>query len=259
MYKHLATLLLTISVFSVNGQTKSLPAEARSFVPKGFEMLDYIPGDLNGDKKNDAILILKIVGEENSTADEATRPFIILTRQANGKLMESKRNDDLVLCRQCGGVFGDPYDNTTITANGFTIDFYGGSSWRWGSTYTFAWKPAKKNWYLVNEKQISYQSGDPENTTKEVQIAESELGDVSIDEYGKNVVTDQGKWMVTATRSFFYDNPKLGSKPRKGYLLKGNQVTVVRNLKNFMEVSFENAKGQFSSGYVLKKDLQKIN
>lgn len=90
MYKQLALLLLTISIFSANGQTKSLPAEAKAFVPKGYEMMDYIAGDLNGDKKADAILILKIVGEENSTADESTRPLIILTRQANGKLKQEK-------------------------------------------------------------------------------------------------------------------------------------------------------------------------
>ncbi len=259
MYKQLALLILAISIFSTNGQNKSLSAEAKAFVPKGYEMMDYVTGDLNGDKKADAILILKIVGEENSTADESTRPLIILTRQANGKLKQEKRNDDLVLCRQCGGVFGDPYDNTTIANNGFTIDFYGGSSWRWGYTYSFAWKPAKSNWYLVKEKQISFQSGDPETTTKEVQIGESELGEISFEDYGKNVTTDYGKWMITAAKSFFYDNPKLGSRPRKGYLLKGDKVTGLRSLKNFMEVSFENSKGQFSNGYVLKKDMQKIN
>jgi hypothetical protein len=70
---------------------------------------------------------------------------------------------------------------------------------------------------------------------------------------------DYGKWKVTAAKTFFYDSPKLGSKPRKGYLLKGDNITVLRLLKNFVEVSFENSKNQFSTGYVLKKDLEKPN
>ncbi len=248
------------SFFSVVAQEKILPAEAKPFIIKNYEMLDYITGDLNADKRSDAILILKNVGEDTAVMDEnVLRPFIILTRQANGKLKQEKRNDNLMLCRSCGGTLGDPYYNTSIAANGFSIDFYGGSSWRWGSTYRFAWKPAKKNWCLVNEKQVSFQSGDPENTTKEVVIEEAELENLTIDDYGKNAVTDHGKWKVITAKTFFYDNPKLGSKPRKGYLLKGDNVTVIRLLKNFAEVSFENSKEQFSSGYVLKKDLEKNN
>jgi hypothetical protein len=258
MKKILFIIIVSIAQ-GANAQEKMLPVEAKPFVAKGYEMMDYISGDLNGDKKPDGILILKVLGEDTASMEDIVRPFIILTRQANGKLKQEKRNDNLVLCRQCGGVFGDPYDNTSITPNGFSIDFYGGSSWRWGSTYRFAWKPAKKNWYLVYEKQTSFQSGDPENTTKEVEIEETELGDMTFEDYGKNVSTDYGKWKVTAAKTFFYDNPKLGSKPRKGYLLKGDSVTVLRVLKNFAEVSFENSKSQFSTGYVLKKDLEKIN
>ena len=69
---------------------------------------------------------------------------------------------------------------------------------------------------------------------------------------------DQGLAVTALHNHFFYDNPKLGSKPRKGYLLKGNEASQIRVLKNFVEISFENGKGQFSSGFVLKKDVEKI-
>lgn len=259
MKKHLLVLIISGLFFSANAQTKILPAEAGSFVLKGYEMLDYITGDLNGDKRTDAILILKQPGEDTLSNGESSRPFFILIRQPNGKLKQQKRNDNVVLCRQCGGVFGDPYDNTTITGNYFTIVFYGGSSWRWGYTYRFAYQPARSNWLLVNEKQISFQSGDPETTTKEVIIEEEELNGVTIDNFSSTPPNADSKWKVTAAKTFFYDNPKLGSKTRKGYLLKDNQATGVRELKNFVELSFENGKGQFTNGYVLKKDVVKIN
>ncbi len=259
MRLYLSILLLGGIFLTVNAQEKILPAEAKPFVVKGYEMKDYITGDLNGDNKPDAILILSIIGEDTAQdIENPIRPLIILTRQSNGKLKQEKRNDNLVLCRQCGGVFGDPYDNTSINNNGFTIDFYGGSSWRWGYTYRFSWKPAKHNWYLVNEKQVSFQSGDPENTTKEVEIGETELGQLAFEDYGKDAGMVYGKWKVKAAKTFFYDNPKLGSKPRKGYLLKADEVTVLRLLTNFAEVSFENKKSQFSTGFVLKKDIEQM-
>lgn len=256
--KRVFIFLFVFALCNANAQTKILPPEARAFMPKGYELLDYVAGDLNGDKRSDAILVAKIIGEDTAITDEIVRPFIILIRQGNGKLKQEKRNDNLVICRQCGGVFGDPYDNTTVTTNGFSIEFYGGSSWRWGYTYRFAWKPSKNNWYLVSEKEISFQSGDPEKTMKKTLIEEAELGEVSFDDYGKYSGADHGKWRVTAAKTFFFDKPKVGAKPRKAYLLKGDNVTVVRLLTNFAYVSFENSKGTFTSGYVLKKDLEKI-
>ena len=259
MFKYFSLLILTIVTLLANAQTKTLPAEARVFVLKGYEMLDYIAGDLNGDKKPDAILILKIMGEDTMTMGESIRPFIVLIRQANSKLKQVKRNDNVVLCRQCGGVFGDPYETTTIAGSGFGISFYGGSSSRWGYTYSFAYKPAKNNWYLIKEEQISFQSGDPETTTKQVDIDEAELGDMPLENFNSSPPYVDIKWKVMAAKTFFYDTPKLGSKPRKGYLLKGNVTMGLRELKNFIELSFDNGKGQFTSGYVLKKDVMKIN
>lgn len=257
MSKLIGLLFLVGITNSTVAQDKILPAEAKPFLISGYEMLDYVAGDLNGDKKADAILILKKQGEEEIT-DEAKRPLLILIRQANGKLKQEKRNDDVIMCRQCGGVFGDPYDATTIANNGFVINFYGGSSWRWGYEYSFAYRAVAKNWNLIKEKQISFQAGDPENTTKETVIEQAELGDVTIEKFNSSPPYEEAKWKVIAAKTFFYDNPKIGSKPRKGYLLKGNEASQIRELKNFVELSFENTKGQFTTGFVLKKDVVKL-
>ncbi len=255
-------LLLVVFIFcaaKIKAQDKILPAEAKPFVLPNHEMLDYIIGDLNGDKKLDAILILRSLQEDTITDEDHDRPLLILIRQANGKLKAEKRNDNLVMCRQCGGVFGDPYDNTEIKNNGFTISFYGGSTWRWGYQYRFDYKPAKKDWYLVREKQESFQSGDPETTMKECIIEETELGEVPIAKYTDQTEGATSHWKVIADKSFFYDNPKIGSKPRKGYLVKGDKADAIRELKNFVFISFGDSKSRYSSGYILKKDLQKVN
>ncbi|MEP7165162.1 MAG: hypothetical protein ABI741_10720 [Ferruginibacter sp.] len=239
-------------------QEKTLPASLMPFVLKGYEMLDFIEGDLNADKKTDAILILRVRGEDTITTGDLKRPFLLLIAQQDGKLKLVKRNDNLVMCRQCGGVFGDPYEGLEIIKNGFSISFYGGSSWRWAYTYSFEYNITKKNWFLAREHQLSYHNTEPELNTTGSDIEAEELGVIPIEKFTSDPPYVDSKWKVIVTKAYFYDNPKIGSKPRKGYLLKGDRVTGIRYLKNFIEVSFQNKKEVFTSGYVLRSDIQKI-
>ncbi len=244
---------------TIAAQTKTLPEEARSFLLPGYEMLDYIAGDLNNDKKADAILVLKQTGEDTIDTD-VNRPFVILIRQTNGKLQQVVRNDSAILCYRCGGVFGDPYQGIEINESGFDIDFYGGSSWRWSRHYFFKYNAAKKNWYLHRDFSSSYHVTDEDldKSATETTIDATELGSISIAEFNSFPNYTEAKWRVMAAKTFFYNNPKIGSKPRKGYLLKGDVVSSYLQTKNFVEVYFENKKAQSSSGFVLKKDLIKI-
>ncbi len=249
-------MLLSFVVMTANAQVKKLPTEAKVFLPAGYEMLDYMTGDLNNDKKMDAILVLKEPGEDSITEANSKRPMLILIRQANGKLKQVARNDNAIMCRHCGGSFGDPYEGLIIKPGAFELSFYGGSSWRWAYTYLFNYNLSKKNWYLVREKQVSFQSGDPDKTMKEASILASELGEVSIDQFDSEQSYDDTKWKVSVPKTYFYQNPALGGKPGKAYLLKGNIASGVRQLKNFIYVSFENAKGGITEGYILRKDLE---
>lgn len=259
MYKSFFLSLLISISNAINAQDISVPVEARSFIVKEFEPLDYKTGDLNGDKKQDAILILKQTGEESLDIDDAAvRPLIILIRQPDGKLKQIARNDKAIMCRQCGGVMGDPYNGIVITSNGFTLSFYGGSSWRWETDYRFLYKPARKNWFLIKESQLSFHAGDPETTTKKTTIEEAELGEIAFEKFSSdNSEFEESFWKVIAAKTFFYDTPKLGSKPRKGYLIKGNEVVGIRQLKNFIEVNYTDGSYNTTSGYVLRKDLQR--
>ncbi len=255
----IATLLFFTSLIT-NAQEKIVPAEAKYFIPNGYEALDYITGDINGDKKTDAILILKQPGEDTATMDAAlARPLLLLIRQADGKLKQIARNDKAIFCRQCGGVFGDPFNGVKISANSFTLSFYGGSSWRWSADYRFAYKPLKKNWYLVKETHSSFNAGDPQHTNKNITIEETELGEIPVEKFDNNTFyMAEGEWKVKAAKTFFYNTPKLGSKPGKEFAVKGKMVNNVRELKNFVEVSY--MKDQYNTviGYLLKKDLEKV-
>ena len=259
MYKFTILLLLLVTTLNIYAQEIKVPAEVKSFVTAGLETLDYKTGDLNGDKLQDAILILKNPGEDTLIKEDLPRPLIILIRQTNNKLKELVRNEIAVMRRNSGGVFGDPYEGMQLFENGFSLSFYGGSSWRWAYNYEFLWNVVKKNWLLTKESQSGFHAGDPEKTMRHTEIEAKELGEIPIEKFNSDSGYEDSKWKVKAPRTFFYNNPKLGIKPGKAYLIKGNIATGIRQLKNFVEVSFENSKGIITQGFILKKDLEKLN
>ena len=120
--------LAIVFIFLFSGlmaQEKTVPPEARDFILPGFEILDYIAGDINGDQKADALLLLRKPGEDSLFEEDLLRPMIVLTRQPDGTLRQTLRNDSVIMCRHCGGVFGDPYSGASTSGNGFSIFFYG--------------------------------------------------------------------------------------------------------------------------------------
>jgi hypothetical protein len=259
MYKFTILLLLLEPFIHVNGQEIMLPEEVTSFVTAGLQTLDFKTGDLNGDKLQDAILILKNTGEDTLITDDLPRPLLILIRQTNNKLKEVVRNEIAVMRRNSGGVFGDPYEGLQLFENGFSLSFYGGSSWRWAYNYEFRWNAVKKNWLLMKETQSVFHAGDPERTMKHTEIEAKELGEILFEKFSSDTGYEDSKWKVKASKTFFYDKPKPGIKPGKAYIIKGNIATGIRQLKNFVEVSFENSKGIITQGFILKKDLEKLN
>ena len=198
---------LVIPLLSL-AQDKSIPAELKPFVLKGYAGMDFIKEDLNGDGKKDYILVLKTVGEDTMTFDnpvwDAARPLLLIIRLTNGKLKQAAISNSLVLCKNCGGVMGDPYQGITTKPGEFTVSFYGGSSWRWGEDYTFRYDKAKKDWFLEKHFSTSFHSGDPETSTVNTTILRNEAGDISLTKFSPDYNTDTSFWLVKAVRTYFY-------------------------------------------------------
>jgi hypothetical protein len=259
--KILVSIFCITFSLSMQAQDKVLPVELRPYVLQGYEMLDVAKGDLNGDNLVDYILILKTKGEDTLTFDnaewEAARPLLLIIRQPGGGLKSVASNTELILCRQCGGAMGDPYMGMAIKKNEFSVEAYGGSSWRWSETVTFRYDKLKKNWYLQKQTINSFQAGDPETTTTNAVIDRTEIGAISLSEYSPGYNTDTSKWKVNVAKTFFYESPNLKSTSKKAYLLKGDVVKAYKAFRNFIECSFNNSKGNITTGYILRKDLVK--
>lgn len=261
--KQLFLLLLIAAHFLAAAQKPVLIKQLKAFVPEGFAIKDTAFGDLNSDKKMDVVLIIYNLNEDDKdfedTAMNIGRPLLVLIQQSNGKLTLAKRNDNMIMCKQCGGMMGDPFEGITIKNNAFTLQFYGGSSWRWGDTYGFSWNAKQQTWQLTTESHVTFQSGDPEATMKKTNIPASEISDLTIDNFNINELGEpyETKGKVTAAKCYFYNAPNPATR-RKAYVTQGDTINIVREYKTFYEASFTNKKEQITAGYLLKKEVQKI-
>ncbi|WP_184545897.1 hypothetical protein [Mucilaginibacter sp. FT3.2] len=129
----LISLSLNTALFA---QTKKIdPAQLKPFIPKGYTILERGQGDFNQDGYTDVILILASNKEEKD--GQAARPLLILLGKADGSLSLYGRNDNVVLCKECGGVMGDPLQEIVVKGHYFSVEHYGGSIDRWSQVVTF--------------------------------------------------------------------------------------------------------------------------
>jgi hypothetical protein len=249
------TLFLLIACLSF--QFIHAQEEWSRFVPPGWEKLVYKTADLDGEGGEDAILLLKKRDEDSMMADSTPRPLLILLRDQAGTLRESLRAETAVMCRTCGGVWGDPFSELDVFPRGFTLHFYGGSNWRWAKSFRFVYEPKLENWILAEEKQLSFHTSDIEGTQKEIAISGEELGYTPLDEFNVYGDAKEETWKVTAPKVYFYNEPDRAGTPRKSYLLQGDTLIVHRVLENFVEGRFEGK--SVITGFLLKKNLARIH
>ena len=161
--KKLLTLVILCSTLLLSS---NIPKSVLKIIPKDYKVLNFTKGDLNKDKFDDAILILKHNGEDK---DEFKRPLYILLGSKSGDYKVISKNSNAVLGYFDGGVFGDPFDGVTIKNGYFSIEHYGGSNWRWTRIVTFKYNKKKKNWFLYKDGGDSYHTSNPDKVSTEIQ------------------------------------------------------------------------------------------
>ncbi len=157
---------LTMALMLLAAQTSQAAkptAEIQAALPASQALLAWAAADLNRDGRPDAILVseAKAAGE-----DDGPRLLQVLLRQPDGKLKVAVRSERAVMCRQCGGVFGDPFEGIQTQAGGFSLLHYGGSNWRWREDFRFAWSRRDQTWQLVAVDSLSYHTSDPDKQSQ---------------------------------------------------------------------------------------------
>lgn len=156
-----------------------LAGQIAQFLPAGHEILDTAFGNLNGDAFLDVVLIAKNPKEDSDPFDmdnPAPRPCIVLLGEGKG-LKKVAQNDNVVLCYECGGVFGDPYNDLTIAKGEFSITHFGGSNWKWTNDLTF--RHENGTFYWSKHEQVDT---DPEGNEERTLKTEKELGKVPFEQ-----------------------------------------------------------------------------
>ena len=183
----LALALLCAAATAATAQSEELqvPAEVRPFVEAGTKAIAVEAADLNGDGRGDFVLVLE---RESPALDKDDfpvnqRPLLLLLRGADGKLSAAKRNERLVMCSKCGGVFGDPFEGIEAGRNTFTVNFYGGSNWRWKYSYKFNYSRVDKTWQLVRAEEISYHTSDPDKMKTRVLTPPRDYGKIDLADF----------------------------------------------------------------------------
>lgn len=113
-------------------------ATTTAFVPEGYLALFTVPGALDDDAFDDAVLVL---GDRRETVDSmvdhrSPRVLVVLRGTAQGFEL-AVRNDHAILGQHDGGVFGDPLDAVAIERRTIVITHSGGSAWRWRYVHRF--------------------------------------------------------------------------------------------------------------------------
>ena len=186
------TILLTLALAcaaptaaAAQAEELQVPAEVRPFVEAGTRAIAVEAADLNGDGRGDFVLVLE---RENPATDKDVfpvnqRPLLILLRGEGGRLAVAKRNERLVMCSKCGGVFGDPFEGVEAGRNTFTVNFYGGSNWRWKYSYRFNYSRLDKTWQLVRVEEISYHTSDPDKMKRRVYTPPRDFGKIDVADF----------------------------------------------------------------------------
>ena len=156
-WRHLAAMLMLLPALA--SQAANPPADVQAVLPAGQTLLAWEAADLNRDGRPDAIMVSEA---KAASEDDGPRLLHVLLRQPDGKLKVVVRNQRAVMCRQCGGIFGDPFEGVQPQAGGFTLLHYGGSNWRWRADFRFAWSRRDQTWQLVAVDSLSYHTSDPD-------------------------------------------------------------------------------------------------
>ncbi|MDR2207452.1 MAG: hypothetical protein LBE22_00535 [Azoarcus sp.] len=171
------------------------PDELLPFIPTDAKYLAHAVGDLNGDGRQDYVLVVEkqTPNKPGYVIEEHQRPLFIIIRQLDGSLVSRKGNERIVFCDRCGGVFGDPFASLTAGKNTFTVQHYGGSAWRWGFEYQFDYSRRDDTWQLVRVEELSFHISDPEKAEVKIYRPPHDFGLIDIADFDPGNFQGVGK------------------------------------------------------------------
>lgn len=212
-----SSILLLLLAFSlnVNSQQKTIVKKhdtfnkkinisnekLKSFIPKDYEAIAQKKGDLNLDKTEDCILVIRKVTEETTSNMDEGKPdkriVLLLLGQKDGSYKLAYKNQNVADCIDCGGVFGDPFSGISIKNGYFSIEHKIAGGHHWEQIITFKFNKTKNNWYLYKDHFINYVLNTSNDPNAEALIADvdklktvKDFGEISFQNF--NIYSKKG-------------------------------------------------------------------
>lgn len=171
----------------------ALPAAVRPFVAARTCAIALERGDLDRDGRADYLLVLERLDPAPNPDEGRLRSLRVLVAGEGGRLTEAARNDRVVACTKCGGIWGDPFDGITVGPGRFSVNHYGGSAWRWRADYTFAYSRRDRAWQLVRVSTLSYHNSNPDSMDKRVYTPPRHFGKIDLREFDPENYRGRGR------------------------------------------------------------------
>lgn len=162
-------------------------SKVESIVPAGWMILAQVSGDLNGDKKDDHVVILTATDNQND--DVNFQRILIVLLDEGGVLKVNAVSQKSVKPKDTGGIWGDPFESIKIERGTFLVSHYAGSRNRWG--YRHRYRYQDDGWYLIGRTEYSYDKLSPESEEKDENLLTGRVIETMVDETGKETRTDQ--------------------------------------------------------------------
>ena len=164
---------IIVNYRSINSQEISLPeiknriSDMSELKWKEWTILQKAEGDLNKDRKDDLVFILKHKSEDENYQSTPRVLVIYFKENSNSyKLFES--NSKYILKKDEGGVMGDPFQSISINRNSILITHSGGSRERWGYIHRFNFR--NNGFYLIGSTETLFDSLAGDSTIKDTNL-----------------------------------------------------------------------------------------
>jgi hypothetical protein len=157
--------------------------KVKGFIPSEYQLLDSASGDLNGDGFTDFVMILS--SKQGDAEGANLRPLLLLIGDARGNFELAARNDSVVLCSNCGGIYGDPFQGVAIQNGQLSVKHLVGSSWKWSRVISFKYDVEIKDFVLYKDVGISFHTSSP-NKRSDIVTNKEDFGKLLLTQYSYN-------------------------------------------------------------------------
>ncbi len=152
-----------------------------AFLPAGASILSSATGDLNGDGRLDAVIVVDPArADDEFSGNGPARIMMLLTRDTSGALRKAAQNDKVVPCADCGGMFGDPFQFVSVENGVITVVNEGGAGAYWADEFVFKFVP-EGDWQLVKATRVVTQRST--NETNRIDLSQKDFGVISFDTF----------------------------------------------------------------------------